>query len=101
MNESQTQVLLNGGIIPQHRNDNLTTLTAQFFESGKSDAQVLAILCGMGVPQPWAEKAIAEYAKLRGVTETNQKNDILGNPSVNKFLLRVKIPNIFWKDATF
>lgn len=76
MNESQTQVLLNGGIIPQHRNDNLTTLTAQFFESGKSDAQVLAILCGMGVPQPWAEKAIAEYAKLRGVTETNQKNDI-------------------------
>jgi hypothetical protein len=76
INESQTQVLLNGGIIPQHQNDNLITLTAEFFKSGKTDAQVLAILCGMGVPQPWAEKAISEYAKLKGMTENtnNQKN---------------------------
>ena len=90
MNESQTQVLLNGGIIPQHRNDNLTTLTAQFFESGKSSAQVLAILCGMGVPQPWAERAITEYAKLRGVTETTtQKNDIKMNFTLTELYSRV------------
>ena len=89
--ESQTQVLLNGGIIPQHRNDNLTTLTAQFFESGKSDAQVLAILCGMGVPQPWAERAISEYAKLRGMTETstNEKNDIKMNFTLTELYSRV------------
>ena len=78
INESQTQVYMNGGVIPQQRDNNLTNLTAEFFKSGKSDAQVLAILCGMGVPQPWAEKAVSEYAKLKGVTEnsTKQKNDI-------------------------
>ena len=78
INESQTQVYMNGGVIPQQRDNNLTNLTAEFFKSGKSDAQVLAILCGMGVPQSWAEKAVSEYAKLKGVTEnsTKQKNDI-------------------------
>jgi len=61
LTESQTQVYMDGAVVPQYRNNNLHMLTSQFFESGKSSAQVLAILCGMGVPQSWAEKAIEEY----------------------------------------
>ena len=84
LTESQTQVYINGGVTPQHRNDNLSMLTSQFFKSGKSDAQVLAILCGMGVPQPWALKAIQEYNALNTMGgcgcgecahEDNQKNE--------------------------
>ncbi len=47
LTESQTQVYMNGQVIPQHRNDNLHMLTSQFFASGKTSAQVLAILCGI------------------------------------------------------
>ena len=84
LTESQTQVYINGGVTPQHRNDNLSMLTSQFFKSGKSDAQVLAILCGMGVPQPWALKAIQEYNAINTMGgcgcgecahEDNQKNE--------------------------
>jgi len=82
VNESQTQVYINNRIEPQYRNNNLHVLTDQFFKSGKSNEQVLAILCGMGVPQPWALKAIEEYnmANTMGSAceshEDNQKNDI-------------------------
>jgi hypothetical protein len=64
--ESQTQVYMNGAVLPQYHNNNLHMLTSQFFESGKSSAQVLAILCGMGVPQPWALKSIEEYNVSKG-----------------------------------
>ena len=80
--ESQTQVYTNGQVDPQYRNNNLHMLTSQFFSSGKSDAQVLAILCGMGVPQPWALQAIEEYNLSKGggccgcEGQNEQKNDI-------------------------
>ena len=80
--ESQTQVYSNGAVLPQYRNNNLHMLTSQFFESGKSSAQVLAILCGMGVPQPWALKSIEEYNASNGgccggcEDQNEQKNDI-------------------------
>ena len=67
LTESQTQVYINGGVTPQYGTDNLQMLTSQFFKSGRSDAQVLAILCGMGVPQPWAMKAIQEYNALNNM----------------------------------
>ena len=77
--ESQTQVYMNSRVEPQYHNNNLHMLTAQFFESGKSNAQVLAILCGMGVPQPWALRAIEEYNVTQGCntceSQDEQKND--------------------------
>ena len=58
INEGQTQVYANGMITPQYGVDTaapylntppkqLMDLTHEFFKSGKSQAQVLAILVGM------------------------------------------------------
>ena len=78
LTESQTQVYIDGAVVPQHQNDNLHMLTSQFFQSGRSSAQVLAILCGMGVPQAWAQKAIEEYNSACGACESQdeQKNEM-------------------------
>ncbi len=93
INESQTQVYLDGGVLPQYGQNNLLDLTSQFFESGKSDAQVLAILCGMGVPQSWAQNAIQEFLKVRGVRETNsiQKNETKMQFTLTELYERVTI----------
>ena len=76
VNEGQTQVYLSGMVTPQYGVDTrapylnappkqLMDLTREFFKSGKSQAQVLAILVGMGTPQQMALAAI--HAHDRGL----------------------------------
>jgi len=66
INEGQTQVYTNGMVTPQYGvNTNapylntppkqLMDLTNEFFKSGKTPSQVLAILVGMGTPQQLAK----------------------------------------------
>jgi len=77
LNEGQTQVYMNGMVDSQfgvntnapHLNQpskQLMDLTSQFFKSGKSQAQVLAILVGMGVQQQLAMTAIQWYCSQYG-----------------------------------
>ncbi len=72
VNEGQTQVYLNSMVTPQYGvNTNasylntpppqLMSLTNEFFKSGKSPAQVIAILVGMGTPQQLAQSAVNVY----------------------------------------
>ena len=72
VNEGQTQVYMNGMVTPQYGvNTNapylntpppqLMSLTNEFFKSGKSPAQVIAILVGMGTPQQLAQSAVNMY----------------------------------------
>ena len=87
INEGQTQVYANGMITPQYGVDTaapylntppkqLMDLTHEFFKSGKSQAQVLAILVGMGIPQQLAKAAIYAYGTLRAMQEKHQKNNM-------------------------
>lgn len=72
VNEGQTQVYLNGMTTPQYGVNNmmphlnepttqLMSLVVEFFKSGKSPAQVIAILVGMGVAQQLAQSAVHVY----------------------------------------
>lgn len=84
--EGQTQVYLNGGIDPQYGVDTsaphlnkppkqLLDLMSQFYKSGKSDSQVLAILVGMGISQQLVLSGIAAYKSTISMhNENNQKN---------------------------
>ena len=86
--EGQTQVYSDNSIEPQYGvNTNapylnnppkqLLDLTAQFFKSGKSDNQVLAILVGMGIPQQLALSGITAHKTAVGMHNENhnkQKN---------------------------
>lgn len=87
VNEGQTQVYANGMITPQYGVDTtapylntppkqLMDLTHEFFKSGKSQAQVLAILVGMGTPQQLAQAAIYAYGALGAMQEKHQKNNM-------------------------
>ncbi len=69
IDEGQTQVYSDGRIEPQYGVNTdapylnappkqLLDLTAQFYKSGKTDSQVLAILVGMGIPQQLALSGI-------------------------------------------
>lgn len=86
--EGQTQVYSDGSVEPQYGVDTnapylntppkqLLDLTAAFFNSGKSDSQVLSILVGMGTPQQLALAGIAAYKASMGMYNENhnkQKN---------------------------
>lgn len=84
--EGQTQVYLDSHIDPQYGVDTnapylntlpkqLLDLTAQFFQSGRTDARVLAILVGMGIPQQMALAGIAAHKAALGMyNENKQKN---------------------------
>jgi hypothetical protein len=83
VNEGQTQVYSDGRIDPQFGVDTnapylnappkqLLDLTAQFYNSGKTDSQVLAILVGMGIPQQLALAGIA--AHKAAITTYNENN---------------------------
>lgn len=85
VNEGQTQVYANGMVTPQYGVNTsapylntppkqLMDLTHEFFKSGKSQAQVLAILVGMGTPQQLAQAAIYAYGALGAMQEKQQKN---------------------------
>jgi hypothetical protein len=104
LNEGQTQVYMNSQIVPQVGIDlnapylnqvpsQLMDLVVTLFNSGsktglvkgkvvnmgaKTDAQVLAVLVGMGTPQQLALAAIQKYRQLTGPSITteniNQKN---------------------------
>lgn len=84
--EGQTQVYADGHIDPQYGVDTnapylnqppkqLIDIAMQFYKSGKSDSQVLAILVGMGIPQQMALSGIAAYKAALGMyNENKQKN---------------------------
>jgi len=85
LSEGQTQVYASGLVTPQYGVDTrapylnsppqqLMDLTREFFKSGKSPAQVLAILVGMGTPQQMALAAIHAHNNLCAMQETQQKN---------------------------
>lgn len=90
VNEGQTQVYANGSIEPQfgvntgapYLNNppkQLLDIIAAFYRSDKTDAQVLAILVGMGTPQQMALAGINAYkaavaASQAYTTENQQKN---------------------------
>lgn len=86
VDEGQTQVYLDGHVDQQYGVDTnsphlnnppkqLLDLTAQFYKSGKSDNQVLAILVGMGIPQQLALAGIAAHkSALKMYNENKQKN---------------------------
>jgi len=85
VNEGQTQVYANGMVTPQYGvNTNapylntppkqLMDLTREFFKSGKSPSQVLAILVGMGTPQQLALAAIYAHGAIGAMQEKQQKN---------------------------
>ena len=106
LNEGQTQVYMNSQVIPQVGIDvaapylnqvpsQLLDIVATLYNSGgkttvhkgkiinagvKTDAQVLAILVGMGTPQQLALAAIQQYKQLTNTQmtaeNTNQKNHI-------------------------
>ena len=83
LNEGQTQVYMNGAVVPQYGLDNsapylnrppqqLLDLIREFYKSGKSDGQVLAILVGMGTPQQLALSGI-NYFKASLIVPTTEK----------------------------
>ena len=85
VNEGQTQVYANGMVTPQYGVDTnapylntppkqLMDLTREFFKSGKSPSQVLAILVGMGTPQQLALAAIHAHGAIGAMQEKQQKN---------------------------
>jgi hypothetical protein len=88
LNEGQTQVYSDGSVVPQAGVDTnvpylntppkqLLDLTAQFFQGGRSEAKVLAILVGMGIPQQLALSSIAAHKAIMGMYNENhnkQKN---------------------------
>ena len=85
VNEGQTQVYANGMVTPQYGVDTnapylntppkqLMDLTREFFKSGKSQSQVLAILVGMGTPQQLALAAIHAHGAIGAMQEKQQKN---------------------------
>jgi hypothetical protein len=82
LNEGQTQVYMNGAVVPQYGTDTsapylnrppqqLLDLIREFYKSGKSDGQVLAILVGMGTPQQLALSGI-NYFKASLVVPTTE-----------------------------
>ena len=88
INEGQTQVYMNGGVTPQfgvntsapHLNNppqQLIDIIRPLAASGKSDAQLLAILVGMGIDQQLAISGINACRLTSVVHENNkpQKND--------------------------
>jgi hypothetical protein len=94
INEGQTQVYMNGGVDPQfgvnttapylnNPPQQLMDLIREFKRSGKSDAQTLAILVGMGTPQQLALSGIGKYnaAAMHSASlgESKQKNNIKMN----------------------
>jgi len=88
LNEGQTQVYSDGSVVPQSGVDTnapylntppqqLLDLTAQFFQGGRSESKVLAILVGMGIPQQLALSSIAAHRAAMGMYNENhnkQKN---------------------------
>lgn len=102
VSEGQTQVYLNGGIDHQygintaapHLNtppQQLLDLMAQFYKSGKSDSQVLAILVGMGVEQQLVLSGIAAYKSAISMhNENNQKNHNKMNFTLTELYENVK-----------
>lgn len=83
--EGQTQVYADGHIDPQYGvNTNapylnqppkqLIDIAMQFYRSGKSDSQVLAILVGMGIPQQLALAGIAVCKSMMGMQTENNNN---------------------------
>ena len=121
MNEGQTQVYMGGEITPTagintdapHLNNPpqqlLDIIGVLFQQSGKTkpdgkgkiltggamtDAQVLATLVGMGIPQQLAITGIAKYHGANIYTENNnQKNH-------NNMNLCLKIPTKRWGDRS-
>ena len=85
VNEGQTQVYMDGGINPQYGvNTNapylnnppkqLIDIINEFYRSGKSDSQVLAILVGMGTPQQLAMSGINAYKAGMNMYTTENNN---------------------------
>ena len=85
LNEGQTQVYADGHVDPQYGVNTgapylnnppqqLLDIATEFFKSGKSEAQVLAILVGMGTKQQLALSAIQALRGRGPMTETQQKN---------------------------
>lgn len=88
VDEGQTQVYMNGMVTPQYGVDTsvsylntpppqLMDLTNEFFKSGKSPAQVIAILVGMGTPQQLAQSAVNVYLM------NNPQRIMIGNRNPN------------------
>jgi len=84
LNEGQTQVYADGHVDPQYGVNTgapylnnppqqLLDIATEFFKSGKSEAQVLAILVGMGTKQQLALSAIQALRGRGPMTETQQK----------------------------
>lgn len=102
VSEGQTQVYLNGTIDQQygvntsspHLNTppkQLLDLVAQFYKSGKSDSQVLAILVGMGIQQQLVLSGIAAYkSSISMYNENNQKNHNKMNFTLTELYENVK-----------
>jgi hypothetical protein len=88
LSEGQTQVYSDGSIDHQYGVNTgapylnnppkqLLDIIAQFYNSSKSDSQVLSILVGMGVPQQLALSGISAYKAALGMYNENnnkQKN---------------------------
>ncbi len=104
VNEGQTQVYTNSEIIPQrgintnapHLNQvpqQLIDITTEFFKSGKSDAQVLAILVGMGIPQQLALSGI-DFCKTLSDQQYNENNNKQKNHKTMNFTLSELYENV-------
>jgi len=85
LNEGQTQVYTNGQVDTQYGVDTSTPylntppkqlldIAKEFFKSGKSEAQVLSILVGMGTHQQLALSAIRALKSMGTMIEKQQKN---------------------------
>ena len=88
INEGQTQVYMDGHIDHQagvntadpylnRPPKQLLDITTEFMKSGKSQAQVLAILVGMGIPQQLAKSSIqtCDYAMSNNLGESKQQKN--------------------------
>ena len=81
INEGQTQVYMNGGVTPQYGVNRTQMPPKQLMDiiaglktgTPKTDAQLLAVLVGMGIDQGMAQLAI-QMSKPTVVMQENQKN---------------------------
>lgn len=114
INEGQTQVYTDGHINHQagvntsepYLNkppQQLLDITNQFIRSGKSDAQVLAILVGMGIPQQLGQSAISSCRSIATITigEGNQqKNNIKMDFTLTRLYENINSSLISLKDIS-
>lgn len=86
INEGQTQVYMNSGVTPQygvntnapHLNNppqQLLDIIGPLVKSGKSDAQLLSILVGMGIEQQLALAGIQKCRQMTPFVQENSKSE--------------------------